>query len=83
MKVASFFTWFSRNPTAATNIMVNSVAFIVFKPFNPVYRRYAQNIDELKKTYPGEPMQRVAVGTGVLLTLVFLAFYLLIYLVYS
>ncbi|NMX20865.1 Na(+)/H(+) antiporter subunit D [ANME-1 cluster archaeon GoMg4] len=83
MKIASSFVWFSRNPTAATNIMVNSVAFIVFRPFNPVYKKYAQNIDELKKTYPGEPMQRVAVGTGVLLTLVFLAFYLLIYLVYA
>ncbi|MHC1611069.1 MAG: proton-conducting transporter transmembrane domain-containing protein, partial [Candidatus Methanospirareceae archaeon] len=83
MKLAASFVWFSRNPVAATNIMVNSAAFLVLRPFNPAYKRYAQNIEELKKTYPGEPVERVAVGTGVLLTLVFLALYLLIYLIYA
>jgi len=83
MKVVSSIVWFSRNPTAATNIMVNSVAFMVLRPFNPVYKQYARNLEELKRTYPGEPMQRVAVGTGVLLTLVFLSFYLIIYFIYA
>lgn len=83
MKLVSSIVWFSRNPTAATNIMVNSVAFMVLRPFNPVYKQYARNLEELKKTYPGNPAQSVAVGTGVLLTLVFLAFYLTIYFIYA
>jgi len=83
MKVANFFVWFSRNPTAATNITVNTMAYVTLKPFNPAYKQYERNLEEMKKRYPGEPVHRVAVGTGLLLALIFFSIYLVIYFVYG
>jgi len=55
---------------------------VVTRPFNPTYTQYARNLEELKQMYPGE-VPRVAIGTGVLLALVFFALYLFIYLTHG
>ncbi len=82
LRIADSFVWFSRNPTAASRIMVAMVGAVVMRPFNPAYMRYERDLEELKKVYPGE-VPRVAIGTGVLLALVFFTLYLIIYLTHG
>ncbi len=83
MRIASSSVWFSRNPVAASRIMVDMMGAVVLRPFNPVYMRYERDLEEVKRMYPGEPVQSLAIGSGVLLVLVFFAFYLAIYLMYG
>ena len=95
--LANSFVWFSKNPTAATRIMLLSLAVVVERSFNPTANtqtqtqtqtqtrtrtRYEQDLEELRRLY-GEPAHRVAIGTGVLLVLLFFSFYLLIYLTHG
>lgn len=80
--IADSFVWFSKNPTVASRIMVLSAFSVVARPFNPGYMRYERDLEELRRLYP-EEMQRLAIGTGVLLVLMFFSLYLLIYLTYG
>jgi hypothetical protein len=82
-KIAGVSVWFSRNPVAATRMMIDTMGIVLLRPFNPVYKRYEDDLKEVKRRYPEEPVQRIAIGTGVLLTLIFFIFYLVIYLMYS
>nr|QNO53769.1 NAD(P)H-quinone oxidoreductase subunit 2, chloroplastic [Methanosarcinales archaeon ANME-1 ERB6] len=83
LKLADAIVWFSRNPTAASRIMVAMVGAVVTRPFfNPSYRQYARDLEELKRMYPGE-VPRVAIGTGVLLALVLFTLYLIVYLTHG
>jgi len=81
-RIADSFVWFSKNPTAASKIMVAMIGAVVTRPFNPAYMRYERDLEELKKRYPGE-VPRVAIGTGVLLALVLLTLYLIVYLTHG
>ena len=82
-KLADAIVWFSRNPTAASRILVVMVGAVVTRPFfNPSYRQYARDLEELKRMYPGE-VPRVAIGTGVLLALVLFTLYLIVYLTHG
>ncbi len=81
--IASFLVWFSRNPTAASRIMLLTMGVVLTKPFNPVYMHYEADLAELRRLYPGEPVHRVAIGMGVLLVVMFFVLYLLIYLTYG
>jgi len=81
--LADSFVWFSRNPTAASRIMVLTIGAVVARPFNPTYMRYARDLEELRRTYPSESMHHVAIGTGVLMVLMFFTLYLLIYLTHG
>lgn len=81
-RIADSFVWFSKNPTAASKIMVAMIGAVVTRPFNPAYTRYERDLEELKKRYPGE-VPRVAIGTGVLLALVLLTLYLIVYLTHG
>lgn len=82
LKLADAVVWFSKNPTAASKIMVAMIGAVVTRPFNPAYTRYERDLEELKKRYPGE-VPRVAIGTGVLLALVLLTLYLIVYLTHG
>jgi len=82
LKLADAIVWFSRNPTAASRIMVAMVGAVVTRPFNPAYTQYARDLEELKQMYPGE-VPRVAIGTGVLLALVLFTLYLIVYLTHG
>ncbi len=81
--IADSFVWFSRNPTAASRIMVLTIGAVVARPFNPASTRYERDLEELRRLYPGESVHRVAIGTGVLLVLMFFTLYLLIYLTHG
>ena len=83
LRIADSLVWFSKNPTAASRIMVAMLGAVVLRPFNPVYIRYERDLEELKRMYPGEPVQRLAIGTGVLLALIFFTLYLVIYLTHG
>lgn len=80
-KLADAIVWFSRNPTAASRILVVMVGAVVTRPFNPA-TQYARDLEELKQMYPGE-VPRVAIGTGVLLALVLFTLYLIVYLTHG
>ncbi len=82
LKIADSFVWFSRNPVVASRIMVLMVGAVVTRPFNPTYMRYERDLEELRRLYPGE-VHRLAIGSGVLLVLMFFALYLIIYLTYG
>jgi multicomponent Na+:H+ antiporter subunit D len=82
LKLADAVVWFSRNPTAASKIMVVMIGAVVTRPFNPTYMRYARDLEELKRLYPGE-VPKVAIGTAVLLALVLFTLYLIIYLTHG
>ncbi|RKX42202.1 MAG: Na(+)/H(+) antiporter subunit D [Thermotogae bacterium] len=82
LKLADAVVWFSRNPTAASRIMVVMIGAVVTRPFNPTYMRYARDLEELKRLYPGE-VPKVAIGTAVLLALVLFTLYLIIYLTHG
>ncbi len=77
------FVWFSRNPTAASRIMLLTIFSVVARPFNPAYMRYERDLEELRRMYPSESVHRVAIGTGVLMALMFFTLYLLIYLTHG
>ncbi|RJS80836.1 Na(+)/H(+) antiporter subunit D [Methanophagales archaeon] len=83
-RIADSFVWFSKNPSVASRIMLLTASTVLLKPFNPnpVYMRYAQDLEELRRLYPGE-VHRVAIGSGVLLVLLFFTLYLVIYLTYG
>ena len=81
--LADSFIWFSRNPTAASRIIVLMVFSVVARPFNPAYMRYERDLEELRRAYPGESVHRMAIGTGVLLVLMFFTLYLIIYLTHG
>ncbi len=80
-KLADAIVWFSRNPTAASRILIVMVGAVVARPFNPA-TQYAHDLEELKQMYPGE-VPRVAIGTGVLLALVLFTLYLIVYLTHG
>jgi multicomponent Na+:H+ antiporter subunit D len=83
-RIADSFVWFSKNPSVASRIMLLTASTVLLKPFNPnpVYMRHAQDLEELRRLYPGE-VHRVAIGSGVLLVLLFFTLYLVIYLTYG
>ncbi len=81
--IANSFVWFSRNPTAASRIMVLTIGAVIARPFNPTYMRYERDLEELRRMYPNESVHRVAIGTGVLLVLMFFTLYLIIYLTHG
>ncbi len=82
LRIADSFVWFSKNPAVASRIMVLTASMVLLKPFNPGYMRYEQDLEELRRLYPGE-VHRVAIGTGVLLVIMFFTLYLFMYLTYG
>ena len=83
-RIADSFVWFSKNPPVASRIMMLTVSTVFLRPFNPnpLYTRYANDLEELRKLYPAE-VHRLAIGSGVLLVLMFFILYLIIYLTYG
>ena len=83
-RIADSFVWFSKNPPIASRIMMLTVSMVFLRPFNPnpLYTRYAHDLEELRKLYPAE-VHRLAIGSGVLLVLMFFTLYLIIYLTYG
>jgi multicomponent Na+:H+ antiporter subunit D len=81
--LANSFIRFSRNPMAASMILITATSTKLMSPLNPAYRRKGQELVEARKRAVEEPMEKMSIGMGVLLVLLFFAFYLLIYLTHG
>jgi multicomponent Na+:H+ antiporter subunit D len=80
LRIADAFVWFSKNPTAASRIMVAMVTTVVLRTFNSTYGR---DLEKLKKQAVDEPMVSLSLGAGVLLVLILFTLYLVIYLTHG
>ncbi len=80
LRIADAFVWFSKNPTAASRIMVAMVTTVVLRSFNSTYGR---DLEKLKRQAVEEPMVSVSLGTAVLLVLTMFTLYLVIYLTHG
>lgn len=80
LRIADAFVWFSKNPTAASRIMVAMVTTVVLRTFNSSYER---DLEQLKRQAVEEPMVSVSLGTAVLLILTMFTLYLVIYLTHG
>ena len=80
LRIADAFVWFSKNPTAASRIMVAMVSTVVLRTVNPTYGR---DLEKLKRQAMEEPMVSVSLGTAVLLVLIMFTLYLVIYLTHG
>jgi multicomponent Na+:H+ antiporter subunit D len=84
LRMADSFVWFSRNPAAASTIMITTTGTRLLRPFNSVYKRHeVGDLEEVRKVPVEEPMERMSIGTGVLLVLLFFALYLIAMLVHG
>ncbi|NAS89608.1 Na(+)/H(+) antiporter subunit D [ANME-1 cluster archaeon AG-394-G21] len=88
MKIADSIVWFAKNPTNASRIVVAKMVVAmagstVLRTLNPAHIRYEQDLEKLKRIQAEEPVQRVAIGTGVLLALMLFIIYLIVYLTHG
>lgn len=83
LRIADSFVWFSRNPTAASVILMTTTGTRLLSPFNHVYKRHERNLEVVKRRTVEEPMEKLSIGTGVLLVLLFFALYLIVMLVHG
>lgn len=82
IRIADTIIWFSRNPTAASRVMVAMVGTMVLRPFNST-TQYEQDLERLKRLPAEEPMVGLSLGAGVLLVVTLFVLYLIIYLTHS
>ena len=68
-KVVSAWRGFSEDPVLATRAMVDLTGAKLLRCFNPEYKRYERDLEELKKTHPD--VHNLAMGTAVLFALAF------------
>jgi multicomponent Na+:H+ antiporter subunit D len=81
--LANTFIRFSRNPMAASMILITATSTRLLGPLNPAYGQKRLELVEARKRAVEEPMEKMSIGTGVLLVLLFFTFYLLIYLTHG
>jgi len=60
---------FSEDPVLATRAMVDLAGAKLLRSFNPVYKKYEQDLEELKKIHPD--VHNLAKGTAVLFATAF------------
>jgi len=60
---------FSEDPVLATRAMVDLAGATLLRCFNPVYKKYEQDLEELKKIHPD--VHNLAKGTAVLFATAF------------
>ena len=81
--LANSFIRFSRNPMAISMLLITATSTRLLTPFYPEYRQKGLELVEAKKREVEEPMEKMSIGMGVMLVLIFFAFYLLIYLTHG
>lgn len=82
MHVISFLKWFSKNPVLALVMFKDSVALYLFKRVGSMTNvESVLYLEEEKKLYPKNPVKRNPVGDSLLLALMFMAVYVLYYLI--
>ncbi len=72
-------------------MMADIIGVALLKPFifvfnlviHPVYKHYERDLEEVKRRPLEEPVERMSIGTGLLLVLLFFALYLIAMLVHG
>ncbi len=77
-RIADSFVWFSRNPVAASVILLTATGTKLMRPLN-----YVSKEAEVKRLTIEEPRERLSIGTGVLLVLIFFLVYLIVMLIHG
>jgi len=81
--LANTFIRFSRNPMAVSMVLITAASTRLLSPLNPAYVQKGQVLVDARRRAVEEPMEKMSIGTGVLLVILFFAFYLLIYLTHG
>jgi multicomponent Na+:H+ antiporter subunit D len=83
LRIADSFVTFGKNPIRGIRMVVDTIGVALLKPFvynlviQPVYRHYERDLEEVKMRPAEESLERMSIGTGVLLVLLFFALYLI------
>ena len=81
--LANSFIWFSKNPLAASMILITTTRTKLLTSFNLAHGRAEQDLAELKMRGVEEPSEKMSIGAGVLLIIIFFLLYLLIHLTHG
>jgi len=89
LRIADSFVTFGKNPIRGIRMVVDTIGVALLKPFvfvynrviQPVYRHYERDLEEVKMRPAEKSLERMSIGTGVLLVLLFFALYLIAMLV--
>jgi len=89
LRIADSFVSFGRNPLRTTRMIGDMIGVALLKPFvfiqnhviQPIYKHYERDLKEVKMRPAEESLERMSIGTGVLLVLLFFALYLIAMLV--
>jgi hypothetical protein len=64
-------------------VLITATSTRLLSPLNPAYVQKGQVLVDARRRAVEEPMEKMSIGTGVLLVILFFAFYLLIYLTHG
>jgi hypothetical protein len=77
-KIVGVWRGFSEDPVLATRAMVDLAGAKLLRCFNPEYKKYERDLEELKNTRPD--VHNLAMGTAVLFAAAFSVFCVVAYL---
>lgn len=91
LRIADSFVSFGKNPLRGTRMMADMIGIALLKPFvflqnhviQPVYMHYERDLEEAKMRPVEEQLEKMSIGTGVLLVLLFFALYLIAMLIHG
>ncbi len=70
--------WFSRNPAAASIVLITATCTKLRNPFGSEPSGQERDLKEEKQQLMGEPMEKLSIGAGVMIVLLFFAIYLIV-----
>ncbi len=82
LNLADSTVWFSRNPAAASMVLITATCTKLRNPFSHAQENQ-DNLEAAKKRAVEEPVERMSIGTGVLFVLLFFALYLIVMLMHG
>jgi multicomponent Na+:H+ antiporter subunit D len=77
-RLADSAVWFSRNPAAATMLVITETGTKLLNPFGSEDNGHARDLKEEKPQLVNEPMEKLSIGAGVMIVLLFFAIYLIV-----
>jgi len=83
LHLADSTVWFSRNPAAASMVLITATCTKLRNPFSHAQESQDHNLEDAKKRAAEEPVERMSIGTGVLFVLLFFALYLIVMLMHG
>lgn len=70
--------WFSRNPAAASIVLITATCTKLRNPFGSEDNGQERDLKEEKPQLVDEPMEKLSIGAGVMIVLLFFAIYLIV-----